>query len=68
MGDGDVFAIQTKLRHIQANLLQPTQQGLEIPDSKVTCYQSLTCFMFCEVAAMCIQAQTDVEYQLLVVL
>lgn len=30
--DGDVFTEQTKLRHIQANLLQPTQQGLEILD------------------------------------
>lgn len=32
--DGDVFTVQAKLRHIQANWLQPTQQGLEILDPK----------------------------------
>lgn len=39
-GDGDVFTMQTKLRHIQANLLQPTQQGLDIPDTELHVFRA----------------------------
>ena len=48
--------MRAKLRHIQTDLLQPTQQELEILYPKVrTCFQNVACFRFSEVAAVTTQ-------------